>query len=1148
MDNFKGNISHISDIHIHFGSRHEEYEIVFNRLIKDLHKEKPRRIVLTGDLFHKKINLSPPALEMAAKLLSHLSKIAPVDIILGNHDLNEKDLTQGNALKPMIDIMENGVIVTSDMKTIPLLKNGSNGVYFYHDSGFYDIEHDLVYGVYSLWDGELLTLTDKDPGKRYIALYHGPVYGCMSDTGYQMKGDELVKLSTFNNFDMVMLGDIHEYQSFERNGRDDAAYASSLIQQHKGESIEKGYLIWDIEFCTHERRYILNDYGFCKLNISKGEDIWERIDNSIRLSFVPKKTKIEIEIEDDAENENFELKGQVRKYIRSKYKCESIDVYFKKINKEKILGVNTDNLDLSNEIVFRQLLESYLKENEYENIDEVLKFSDEIDKVCNLVAQTLNNTEWDLDKMITYNIFSHPAQETVFDFSKMGGIVGILGENYSGKSNIVKALVWGLYEKMLGGGDKHKVVNMYTGINKAYVHIYFTVAGIHYRSKRGITVTTKRDGTTAASYTIVYDYAAVDGDGNITEWIPESSDRAAKESTEVKKLIVDAIGTFENFTKVSLQTQGGKDDYLSLAQQPKNDLFREYMNLGPCDLRYEAGKKKFNQVQLLQKNLGKQEDIEKSIEDSKKIIADENELVNYYNSEKTNNNEQIDLVTEEKIELNNKKIKIDNIPNATPESLALTIELENSNLGKINEQIYELDVWIRSNFSKEIPVGLDKKTPKQINLELDQEKLYFQKEKAEYVKIDSWLKLNTKKTEEEVVESQNRLDILRQNAIEINNDIKISRGEKCPTCGNVSRKPDADLEKKCKEQLSACEAEILKIQTFIKEQREIVTANNLIDKEYNRIESIKNNLQSSKLNLDQLKLLSEQVSKAQSDIEHNKEVALKTATLQNLRSSVEDKKKAIDILNNQLNLLISNEQAINHNAELNEKIKEMDDRIKSYKLINYQFDEKLKASYGLIRVHENNIENFMEKLEQIKESVKVFNKYSIYLQAVSRDGIPAQIIRKRLPMVNYRINNVLRSIVNFRIEMQVKTNGDVQEIFYFNDDKSDSLPLSQASGSQKFIGSVAIREALHYISCLIKPSFCIIDEGFGTLDDNKINDIVNVFNYLKDKYKNVFIITHRDEIKDCVEHVIKVTKNQTGLKKDYIETNPQAGISEFSFI
>jgi DNA repair exonuclease SbcCD ATPase subunit len=130
--------------------------------------------------------------------------------------------------------------------------------------------------------------------------------------------------------------------------------------------------------------------------------------------------------------------------------------------------------------------------------------------------------------------------------------------------------------------------------------------------------------------------------------------------------------------------------------------------------------------------------------------------------------------------------------------------------------------------------------------------------------------------------------------------------------------------------------------------------------------------------------------------------------------------------------------------------------------------------------------------------------------------------------------------------MFIKSNGDVQEIFYFSPYKSDSLPLSMGSGSQKFVGSIAITDALHSVSCLMKPNLRIIDEGFGTLDEDKTADIGKVFSYLSNKYKNILIITHRTEIKDFVNNIIQVTKSTSGLLKEQIETNPEAGISQFS--
>lgn len=215
-------ISHLADIQIRFGSRHEEYRQVFVRLYDDLKISKPDRICIVGDLVHHKINMSPGSFNLLSEFLINLSKIAPTDVILGNHDLNLQQLEQGDAISPIFylaNLIEDGVdkkayIVTNDNKKE--IDFSKNAIYYYPDSGFYDINDKLVYGVYSCKDNEILTLEKKDPNKKYVALYHGTVYGSRMDNGYENKSDNLMRLSTFNNFDVVMLGDIHEYQTFDR--------------------------------------------------------------------------------------------------------------------------------------------------------------------------------------------------------------------------------------------------------------------------------------------------------------------------------------------------------------------------------------------------------------------------------------------------------------------------------------------------------------------------------------------------------------------------------------------------------------------------------------------------------------------------------------------------------------------------------------------------------------------------------------------------------------------------------------------------------------------------------------------------------------------------------------------------------------------
>jgi len=215
----KNIIAHLGDIHIRLNSRFEEYKLVLERTIEELKIIQPRRIVIAGDLFHIKINMTPKSTSIAGWFLQELAKIAPVDIILGNHDMNEKMKAQGNTIEPLIELMNNGFVLHKEdaENKIPYYKTEySYGIYFYKDTALYEVEDDLVYGVYSMWDNERAQLNVKEPGKKYIALYHNPVYGCKMDNGMEMKRDDLMKITEFANYDIVMLGDIHKYQAFKR--------------------------------------------------------------------------------------------------------------------------------------------------------------------------------------------------------------------------------------------------------------------------------------------------------------------------------------------------------------------------------------------------------------------------------------------------------------------------------------------------------------------------------------------------------------------------------------------------------------------------------------------------------------------------------------------------------------------------------------------------------------------------------------------------------------------------------------------------------------------------------------------------------------------------------------------------------------------
>lgn len=1132
-------IAHISDVHIRYGSRHEEYKIVFQRVIDDLKNKDVRRIVLTGDLFHIKITLSPKALSLAGWFLKELSKIAPVDIILGNHDLNLQSLDQGNAVEPIVEMIDDGYIVEKDSKKIPEHIGEGNGIFFYLYSGFYEVDDEIVYGVYSCLDNEMLRLTQKEKNKKYIALYHGPVYGCLGNNGYELMGESLMNLSVFNNFDIVMLGDIHEHQSFSpvNSEIESIAYSGSLLQQDFSESLEKGYLIWDLSNQTFDMQYIENDYGFSSLHISKGELPEERI-LDLKMSKNPKKTKVNVVWEDFHENYSVEKEKQIERLVKTNFGCENISVDFKQVSKEEELNSLDidDDVDYSDIDEFETLLREFVQSSEYDNEDEVIELAQNIDKELNYNSE--KGKKWHLNKMVVWNLFSFPDNETQFDFDAMKGITGIFGKNFNGKSNIIRVLVWILYKKILGGGDSHRLVNMYTNGDTAGGRIYITIDSEKYYIERTVKVRIKKDGTPDVSYGI--EYKKLVGD----KWKNVDSEKAATEKAEKSNIIIESLGTFDDFTKVVLQSQSGEGNYLNMSQQPKNDLINKYLGLEIFRDRYDYAKKVYNDITAKQKFLGDSKVCEESIISEEEKIKSNCEIIKECEQSIVSVESNIEKYDNQIIELTKKIIKVEQTKYNAVESANQAILTEQNNIKEFSDKINELEEFLKSNFKKEVPQdSFVSAFDLENNIKIEKNK--FDKEKLEYLQIEDWLKNNPKKEEKDSELINKSISEIEQALSKLNDKLQISKGKKCPTCGNVEQAANPEDEIKCLSDIERGKKVLRDKKEELILSKSIVVHNNKYDKEEIRLGQIKNSLQSSKNILEQLKKDLE-ISKSIDEIfSHNKTVVSKTIELDSFRKKIIDADNNISEINKEIKILDTNKESILNNEKINKEIKNIDDEKKSQKLALVHLNDKRIQLKSDINISNNNIDSFKDTLDKINKTKEAYSKYTIYLQAVHRDGIPAKIIKKKLPIINYKINSILKNLVDFKIELTIKDSGDIKEQFYFNSIDVDALPMSMASGAQTFIGSVAIRDALHFVSSLTKPSLCIIDEGFGSLDDELTIAMESVFNYLKNKYKNTWIITHKNEIKDFVDSIIQVSKTTKGLTDEQIKDNPKAGISIF---
>lgn len=1149
MNNIKINVedfvAHLSDIHIRYGSRHEEYKIVFQRTIEDLKEISPRRIVITGDVFHIKITMSPNAITLAGWFFRELSKIAPVDVILGNHDLNLQSKQQGNSIEPIVDLLPNGYIIKKG-ESLPNHKGNESGVFFFLDSGFYEVDDKIVYGVYSCIDNEMLSLNknDKDVNKKYIALYHGPIYGCRSDNGYEMKGDDLINLSIFNNFDIVMLGDIHEHQAFtpKDSDKESIAYPGSLVQQGFGESLDKGYLLWDLENDSFERKFIPNDNGYSSLHISRGELVEERVED-LKFSNDPKRTKVNIVWEEYQENYSVEKEKQIESLVKTKYGCDNVSVECNFITKEEELDSSfEEDKDYTNSDEFIDLLKEFVENSESDNEEEVVKLAKKIDKELNYKLE--KGQKWYIEKMDVWNLYSFPEKSKTFDFERMSGVTGILGKNFNGKSNIIRALVWILYKKMLGGGDSYRLVNMYTGSNEAGGRIYININSQKYYIERTVKVSYKKDGTPKVSYNVKYKKYKLQKDETY-KWENVDSEKKATEKTERDNVITKSIGQFDDFTKIVLQAEKGEGNYLGMSQQPKNDLINKYLGLEIFRDRYDFAKKKFNEIKAKQKVLGNPKDYREKIVEEDKSIKEQEKLIKEYDKEILKVENENEILDKKIIEKTKSIIKVEETKYDNIEDVNNAIQKIKYKIDSTKEEGEALSLWLSNNYKKEVP-NENISTPQLIESKINSEREKFKIQKLKYSNLQDWIDKNPKQKEIDITPINDSILKIKQALLGLNDKLIISEGKKCPTCGNVEKKSNPELREDCKRKIKKGKVKLKEEEGLLEKANNIIKLNNEFDKKQNEVDSIKNSLLFSKKEIDSLKKDLE-LSKNVSTIKlHNKTVEDKTKNLESLNKKLNELEKDLENLNKEIKIIQENSESINKNKSIEEDIKDLESEKKGCKLRLYQLNEKISDSKSSISVSKSNVEILQEKLKQIIEAEKDYGKYTIYLQAVHRDGIPARIIKRKLPIINYKINSILKNLVEFKIEMQIKSNGDIKEIFYFNSPEKDALSMSQASGSQVFIGSIAIRDSLHFVSSLTKPSLCIIDEGFGSLDEDLTMDMKNVFSYLKGKYQNILIITHKTEVKDFVDNIIHVTKDKKSLTAEQVEENPKAGISNFN--
>ena len=200
-------------------------------------------------------------------------------------------------------------------------------------------------------------------------------------------------------------------------------------------------------------------------------------------------------------------------------------------------------------------------------------------------------------------------------------------------------------------------------------------------------------------------------------------------------------------------------------------------------------------------------------------------------------------------------------------------------------------------------------------------------------------------------------------------------------------------------------------------------------------------------------------------------------------------------------------------------------------------DKKLETKKQELVAYKKVIQEYMIFRKEFDELSDELNLYQLYVQLTNYNGLPYELLKSYLPLIESDVNQILHSMVNFSIEFMFhdeslinaqKSKNQKSNIGCVNINVcyqgQNPLNVQMVSGFQKFIIGLAIRMTLCQISLTAKPNFLIIDEGWSCLDSDNLGNVGAILNYIKTQYEHVIIISHLDALKDQVDYTININK------------------------
>lgn len=236
--------------------------------------------------------------------------------------------------------------------------------------------------------------------------------------------------------------------------------------------------------------------------------------------------------------------------------------------------------------------------------------------------------------------------------------------------------------------------------------------------------------------------------------------------------------------------------------------------------------------------------------------------------------------------------------------------------------------------------------------------------------------------------------------------------------------------------------------------------------------------------------------------------------------------------------------------KLDNQIEELESQLSSLEQVKATLAELETVLRDLGRAHErlvtekaayqSKIDNCRELRRQLRETRSLLRQasrektlYQHLSEAFGKNGIQALIIENAIPELEATANDMLARLtgntthITIESQREKKSGGTIETLDIKISDALGTRAYELYSGGEAFRVNFALRVALSKMLARragTKLRTLVIDEGFGTQDEEGLMHLVEAIQSISDEFDKIMVVTHLDRLKGAFPVHIAVTK------------------------